>query len=147
MAKLKIEIVTAERTVLEAEADMIIAPGSEGQLGLLPRHAPLLTMLEPGEIRLKDGGRDTLSFAVAGGFLEILDNRVIVLADSAERADEIDLARAEAAIQKAQERIASHATDLDLERALTSLRRANIRLRVARRRRATGAPSPPRPGS
>ena len=144
MAKLKIEIVTAERTVLEAEADLIIAPGTAGQLGLLPRHAPLLPMLEPGEIRLKDGGQDTLSFAVAGGFLEILDNKVIVLADSAERADEIDLARAEEAMRKAQERIASHATDLDLQRALNSLRRANIRLRVARRRRATGAPEPPR---
>ena len=144
MAKLKIEIVTAERTVLEAEADMIIAPGTEGQLGLLPRHAPLLTMLEPGEIRLRDGGQDTLAFAVAGGFLEILDNKVIVLADSAERADEIDLARAEEAMRKAQERIASHATDLDLQRALNSLRRANIRLKVARRRRATGAPEPPR---
>ena len=144
MAKLKIEIVTAERTVLEAEAEMIIAPGAEGQLGLLPRHAPLLTMLEPGEIRLKDGGQDTLTFAVAGGFLEILDNKVIVLADSAERADEIDLARAEEAMRKAQERIASHATDLDLQRALDSLRRANIRLKVARRRRATGAPEPPR---
>ena len=147
MAKLRIEIVTAERTVLEAEADMVVAPGSEGQLGLLPSHGPLLTALEPGEIRLKDDGRDTSSFSIAGGFLEIRDDKVTVLADSAERADEIDVERAEEAVKRAQERIAVRSQDLDLERALASLRRANVRVRVARRRRATGVYDPGRSGA
>lgn len=144
MTPLRVEVVTAERTVLETEADMVILPGVEGQLGILPRHAPLITALAPGEIRLKQGGGEQ-ELAVSGGFVEVWDNKVTVLADAAERAEEIDLARAEEAMRRAQERIRSRASDVDLERALRSLQRAAVRLKVARKRRGGGGISPPGP--
>ena len=139
MATLKIEIVTAERTVLEDEAEMVVAPGVEGQLGLLPRHAPLITALAPGEIRLKKAGGEETSIAVTGGFLEIRDNKVTVLADAAERAEEIDVARAEEAMKRAQERLANRGKDIDLERALRAMQRAQVRVKIARRRRGASA--------
>jgi F-type H+-transporting ATPase subunit epsilon len=137
MATIRIEIVTAERRVLEDEVDMVIAPGIEGQLGILPRHAPLLTALQPGEIRLKKGGGET-AISVTGGFLEVLPDRVTVLADAAEREDEIDLARAEEAMRRAQERVRNRGTDMDLARATVAMRRASSRLKVARRRSGRG---------
>ena len=145
MATIKVEIVTAERKVLEDDVDMVIAPGIEGQLGILPRHAPLLTALQPGELRLKKGGEET-SLIVSGGFLEVRPDRVTILADAAERAEEIDIARAEEAVRRAQERITSRTTELDLQRAMASMRRATIRLKVARRRRGTGVPGGQPPG-
>ena len=144
MANLRIEIVTAERTILEDEAEMLIAPGIEGQLGILPRHAPLLTALEPGEVRLKKGGADASFLVISGGFLEVRDDTVTILADAAEHSDEIDVPRAEEAKRRAEERIRMRGADIDLERALRSSRRATIRIKIARRRR-TGAPSPPPP--
>ena len=143
MSTIKIEIVTAERKLLEDDVDMVIAPGIDGQLGILPRHAPLLTALQPGELRLKKGGDET-SLAITGGFLEVMPDRVTVLADAAEHSDEIDVARAEEAMKRAQERLQNRAQDLDLERALHSMRRAAIRVKMGRRRRdtrATGVPS------
>lgn len=134
---LHIEVVTAERTVLTDDVDMVIAPGTEGQLGILPRHAPLMTALAPGELRLKKAGQET-DLAITGGFLEVRDNVVTVLADAAEKADEIDLARAEEAVKRAQERIKQAGADMDLERATRALRRATVRVQVVRRRRATG---------
>ena len=142
MATIRIAIVTAERQLLEDEVEMVIAPGIEGVLGILPRHAPLLTALQPGEIRLKKAGQET-SIAVTGGFLEVQPNQVTVLADAAERIDEIDLARAEEAIRSAQERIRTRGADIDLERATAALRRATIRLKVGRRRAARGLPGGP----
>jgi len=144
MANLRIEIVTAERTILQDEAEMLIAPGIEGQLGILPRHAPLLTALEPGEVRLKKSGADASFLVVSGGFLEIRDDTVTILADAAEHAEEIDVPRAEEAMRRAEERIRMRGADIDLERALRASRRATIRIKIARRRR-TGAPSPPPP--
>ncbi len=140
MATLRVEIVTAERTVLADEVDMVIAPGAEGQLGILPRHTPLITALAPGEIRLKHGTAEERSLSVTGGFLEVRDNQVIILADAAERDDEIDIARAEEAAARARERIKSRASDVDLERAVRALQRAQVRVKVARKRRASGAP-------
>ena len=141
MATIKVEIVTAERKVLEDDVDMVIAPGIEGQLGILPRHAPLLTALQAGEIRLKKGGQE-VALMVTGGFLEVRANKVTVLADAAERAEEIDLARAEEAMRRAQERVRTRGADMDLERAATATRRAAVRLKLARRR----APRGPAPG-
>jgi F-type H+-transporting ATPase subunit epsilon len=141
MATLKVEIVTAERTVLETEADMVILPGAEGQLGILPRHAPLITALAPGVIRLKKGGTEE-ELTVTGGFVEVRDNRVVILADAAERSEEIDLARAEEAVRRAQERIKANPAAADLATALASMRRATVRLKVARRRRGGGGAGP-----
>ena len=143
MADMRLEIVTAERVVYSEDVSVLVAPGADGELGILPSHAPLLTTLEPGEIRVTKDGEDTY-MVVSGGFLEVIGNRVTILADTAERADEIDLERAEAAMQRAQERIASRPADADLERALASMRRSSARLSVARRRRRR-APAPTQP--
>lgn len=92
---LRVQIVTAEREVLAEDAvDMVVAPGAEGVVGILPRHAPLLTTLLPGVVRIKKGGSEE-SMAVGGGFLQVARDQVLILADTAERADEVDEARAE----------------------------------------------------
>lgn len=146
---LTVEIVTAERVVYsEQGVSEVIAPGIEGQLAILPQHAAFMTMVEPGEVIIKKGGEE-ISMIVTGGFLEVRDDRVMVLADAAERAEEIDVARAEAARRRAQERLAAHEAEVDLARAEASLRRALARLRVAERRRrrgGVGTPTPP-PGT
>ena len=117
-----------------------MAPGTEGELGILPHHAPLMTMLKPGELKAKQGDKD-LSLVVTGGFLEVRPDRVIVLADAAERAEEIDLARAEAARKRAQERLEHPSEELDRARAEYALRRAITRIEVAeRRKRRTHGP-------
>ncbi len=138
MAKLKFEILTAERVVLaEDEVDAVVAPGVEGELAILPDHAPLITMLQIGELRIRKGGEERSLF-VSGGFLEVHNNKVTVLADVAERAEEIDVERAEAARRRAEERLKARPPDLDLARAEAALRRATYRLRIAekyRRRR------------
>ena len=134
MPDMRLEIVTAERVVYSEDIDVLVAPGAAGELGILPNHAPLLTTLNPGEIRVTANGAETYMF-VSGGFLEVLGNRVTILANAAEQADEIDEDRAEIALRRAQERIASAPADMDLERALASMRRSAARLGVARRRR------------
>ena len=136
MAKLTVEIVTGERLVFtETGVDMVIAPGSDGTLGILPHHAPLITTLAQGELRVKKGDTEQ-SLVVFGGFMEVTPSKVIVLADSGERAEEIDVARAEAARRRAEETIAARAGELDLAKAELSLRRAAIRLQVGQRRRS-----------
>ena len=131
MPSLKIDIVTAERIVYSAEADAVIAPGVEGQLGILPHHAPLMTILQAGELVVRKGGEEDI-MAISGGFLEVRPDHVIVLADQAERAEEIDAARAEAARKRAEERLKDrHVAGLDAARAETALRRALVRLSVA----------------
>ena len=139
------EIVTAERVVSSEEVDVVVAPGMAGEMAVLPNHAPLLTTLRPGEIRVVKDGEDSY-IAVSGGFMEVLGNKVTILADTAERAEEIDLQRTEEALQRAQEELASAASDMDLERALTSIRRSQARMKVGRRRRRgvpTERPGPP----
>lgn len=142
MAKLRLEIVTAERQVYADDVDMVIAPGVEGELGILPRHTPLLTMLQPGELRAKKEGQETAIF-VSGGFLEVRGNKVVVLADTAERAEEIDLARAEEARKRAEERLKARATEMDVARAEAALKRAMTRMRIVERerRRRGGRPT------
>ena len=132
---LSVEIVTVERTVLEMQdVEEVIAPGIEGELAVLPQHAAFMTVLKPGELILKHGG-DDIPFAVTGGFFEVLNDRVIVLADAAERADEIDIERAEQARQRAQVAIERRETTEDLAMAQAALQRALIRLRIAENRR------------
>jgi len=130
MPSLKIDIVTAERIVYSAEVDTVIAPGVEGQLGILPHHAPLMTILQAGELVVRKGGQEEI-MAISGGFLEVRPDRVIILADQAERAEEIDLARAEAARKRAEERLKEKPAGLDETRAAAALRRAMVRLTVA----------------
>ena len=135
MAKLQFELVSPERIVYsDHEVDMVIAPGADGEMGILPNHAPLLTALGIGELRVKRGTEEE-SFAVHGGFMEVLANKVIVMADTAERADEIDVARAEAARERAERRYRERPEDLDLARLQAALRRSSVRLKVAQRRR------------
>ncbi len=130
----RLDIVTAERVVFSEEVDMLVAPGVAGQLGVLPHHAPLMTILQPGELRVKKGGGES-SLAISGGFLEVRPDRIIVLADAAERAEEIDIARAEAAKKRAEERLAHPTNEVDMARAEISLRRSLTRIRVAEKRR------------
>ena len=129
---LRLDIVTAERLLYSEDVDMVIAPGIQGQLGILPRHAPLLTALTYGELRVKRGSEEE-SFAIGGGFMEVQPDRVTVLADSAERAEEIDLERAERALERAEERL-KKASDsaVDAERAREAYERALARLQAAR---------------
>ncbi len=142
MAPMLLEIITAESQVYGGDVDMVVAPGIDGQLGVLPHHAPLMTMLQPGEILIRKDGADTF-MAVTGGFMEVIGNKVTILADACEQSQEIDEARAQEAIRRAQERLASQATDLQMERATAALRRAQVRLNVVRRRRSPrgGMPS------
>jgi len=130
MSPLKVDVVTAERSVYSGDVDMVVVPGVEGQLGILPHHTPLMTALQPGELRLKKGENE-VSLVVTGGFVEVRPDRVVVLADAAERAEEIDTARAEEARKRAQKRLAEkRALGIDESRAEASLRRAMTRLAV-----------------
>jgi len=142
---LTVDIVTIERTVLHEEGiDEIVAPGIEGQLAVLPEHAAFMTMLNPGELILKRGAEEH-PYAVTGGFFEVLDDRVIVLADAAEHAEEIDVQRAEAARERARLAIERRESSEDLAAAQAALQRALIRLRIAefRRRRTQRGPGGP----
>jgi len=134
MSPIHLDIVTAERQVYSGEVDIIVAPGIEGELGILPHHVPLMTILKAGEMIARKGG-DEMSWAVSGGFLEVKPDRVIVLADTAERDDEIDLARAEEARRRAEERLSHRTAAVDTSRAEAALQRSLTRLRVAQRRR------------
>lgn len=146
MATLHLEIVTIERRIFDDEVNMVVAPGSEGMLGILPRHTPLLTALTYGELQIKKDGQEDQFFAIGGGFMEVQPHRVVVLADSAERAEEIDVERAEAARRRAEESIARAPEELELERAEAALRRNITRLKVAERRRGARARSMRGPG-
>ena len=132
---MQLQIITAERAVFTGEVDALVAPGIAGQLGILPNHAPLMTVLQPGELMVRADG-DESYLALSGGYLEVLGNRVTILADAAEDVDEIDEARAQEALERAQQRIASRESDADLQQAMSSLRRAQARVTVSRRRRA-----------
>jgi F-type H+-transporting ATPase subunit epsilon len=142
MATTRLDIVTAERVVFSEDVDVVVAPGVEGQLGILPHHAPLMTMLMPGELWVRKGGEE-FSLAISGGFLEVRPDRIIVLADAAERAEEIDLARAEEAKRRAEELLKTRPPELDEARAEAALRRSLVRLKVVERRRRRKPPGQP----
>jgi F-type H+-transporting ATPase subunit epsilon len=138
MATLRLEIITAEHQVFADDVNAVIAPGIEGELGILPHHAPLMTMLKSGELLIRKDSDETY-MVVSGGFLEIRPDKVIVLADACERAEEIDITRAEEAKHRAEERLKTHPPGIDMARAQAALLRSLIRLRVAERRRRRSA--------
>ena len=149
MATLRLEIITAERVVFDGDVDVVVAPGSEGELAILPQHAALMTLLQPGELRYRRSGDDRY-LAVSGGFMEVTGERVTVLADTAERVEEIDEARAQEAMERARERVGKRGSDIDLEHAVQAMRRSQVRFQLVRRRRRgrqEGAQRPPESGS
>jgi F-type H+-transporting ATPase subunit epsilon len=135
--KFPLRVVSVERSLFEGDVEFIIANGADGELGVLARHAPLMTILKPGALRIQQviGGPEQVLF-VGGGFLEVLPDRVTVLADVAEHADEISVERAEAARRRAQERLAGTLTTAEEVEFQQALAMAEARLRLARMRRA-----------
>ncbi len=143
---LRVDVVTAERVVYSDEGvDEVVAPGVAGELAILPKHAPLLTMIKPGVMRILKGGEET-EMAITGGFLEVRQDRVTILADAAERAEEIDVVRAEEARRRAERILEERVAEEDLARAAAALQRALLRLKVAERRRRRGGVRPGPPG-
>jgi len=135
---IRCEIVSQDRTVFQGDADMVILPGAAGEMGILPRHAPVLTTLKYGVVRVRQKGVDHV-FAVAGGVAEVQPDLVTVLADAAENVDEIDVKRAQFAKKRAEEALAK-GVPLEADALLhveAALRRSNLRLDVARRYRRT----------
>ena len=131
MSSIKLDIVTAERMIYSEEVNMVVAPGVEGQLGILPHHTPLMTTLQAGELHIKKDDEEIV-LAISGGFIEVRPDRVIVLADSAERAEEIDIARAEEAKRRAEQKLATgQVAEFDTGIARAALLRAMARLKVA----------------
>lgn len=140
MSEFMLDIVAVERVVFSKSVQSLVAPGVEGELGILPHHAHLMTMLKPGELRVKESDEE-FSLAISGGFLEVWPDRVIVLVDSAERDEEIDIARAEEAKRRAEERLGQPATEIDRGRAEAALARSLARLKVGTRRRRRLGPA------
>jgi F-type H+-transporting ATPase subunit epsilon len=134
VAKFRLEVVTAERMVFADDVNGVVAWGVEGQLGILPHHAPLMTMLQPGDLVIKRDNEEEY-LALSGGFLEVRPDKVIILADACERAEEIDIARAEAAKRRAEETLKEQPPEVDTAAAEAALRRSLARLKVAERRR------------
>jgi F-type H+-transporting ATPase subunit epsilon len=134
--KYPLRVVSVERSLFEGEVEFIIANGADGELGVLARHAPLMTILKPGPLRIQEtfGGEEQLLF-VGGGFLEVLPDRVTVLADVAEHANEISIEKAEEARRRAQERLAGTLTTAEETEFQNALAMAEARLRLARMRR------------
>ncbi|MCY3842890.1 MAG: F0F1 ATP synthase subunit epsilon [Acidobacteria bacterium] len=134
---LSLEIVTPDRSVAYETVDEVELPGAEGYLGVLPGHTPLLVALQVGAVRFRKGDEETF-LSVAFGFAEIAPDRVRILADVAERAEDIDIRRAEAAVERARERLAQ-AVEVDFERARIALLKSMARLQVASRARVRGS--------
>jgi len=131
---LRLEIVTAEGTVFADDVNEVVAWGIEGQLGILPHHAPLMTMLQPGDLLIRKDNEEHY-LAISGGFLEVRPDKVIILADACERAEEIDMERAEAARRRADEILKTRPPDVDTAAAEAALRRSLARIKAAEKRR------------
>jgi F-type H+-transporting ATPase subunit epsilon len=129
---IELQIVTPDRLIVNEQVDEVQIPGTEGYLGVLPGHTPLLTALSIGEMWYRKGQEKT-HLSIAGGFAEVLPDRVTLLATLAERPEEIDVARAEAARQRAEQRLAQARSDVDYERARLALQKSIIRLQVSTR--------------
>jgi F-type H+-transporting ATPase subunit epsilon len=132
---IRLEVVTPEKKVVSEEAQIVMAPGSLGEFGVLIGHTPFLTTLKMGNIRYVDAKGNERYVFVSGGFAEALPDRVTVLAESAERRKDIDVERAKAALARAEERIESRAKDIDYARAKAAMQRALHRLKLAETRR------------
>jgi F-type H+-transporting ATPase subunit epsilon len=139
MSVLAVEILTPERRVLKAEADSVVVPAMEGELGILVDHTPLVAQLQPGEIRVRVGN-DIQLFAVSGGFLEVQDNHVVVMAETAEMAHEIDVERARQAAERAKAELRAPTGMVDMAQAEGALRRALARLHAVESVRRRSAP-------
>jgi F-type H+-transporting ATPase subunit epsilon len=141
VAKLRLMIASPERELYHGDVDIVLAPSVEGQLGILPHHSPLIAQLDEGLLTARVGSEEYV-FAIHGGFIQVLPDRVIVLADTAERAEEIDMQRAEEARQRALEALRTAPPE---KQRLTevALRRSQVRLRAGRRRRRRARPSRP----
>jgi F-type H+-transporting ATPase subunit epsilon len=129
-----LEVVTPDRSIIKEQVDEVVLPGAEGYFGVLPGHAPLVATLQVGELWYRKG-QETHYLAVAFGFVEVLPDRVTVLAQIAERAEDIDLGRAEAAMTRAEQRIAIPGAEIDFERARIALMKSLVRLQVSARAR------------
>ncbi|HEV8516171.1 MAG TPA: F0F1 ATP synthase subunit epsilon [Candidatus Limnocylindrales bacterium] len=137
---IQLEIVTPERLAYSDEVDMVICPGIEGELGILPHHAPLLTTLGVGELRIRKGAQEDY-FAIAGGFLQVRPDKVVVMAETADLASDIDLQKAEQARKEAERALAEGFEEpADLSRARAALQRALLRIQVAERHRRREGP-------
>jgi F-type H+-transporting ATPase subunit epsilon len=134
VATFKLEIVTAERMIFSDDVSAVIAWGVQGQLAILPHHAPLMTMLQPGDLMIRKDKEEEY-VVITGGFLEVRPDKVIILADACERIDEIDIARAEEAKKRAQETMKAAPLTAEAASAEASLRRSLARLKVAEKRR------------
>jgi len=132
MSTIRLDIITAERQVFSDDVNMVIAPGAEGMLGILPHHAPLMTIMVPGEMVIKKDNEENY-LSVTGGFLEVKPDRIVILADACERCEEIDLERAEEARKRAEERLKTTVSGVDHSRAEAALRRSLARIKVAQR--------------
>lgn len=140
---LHVEVIAAEQVILAEDADVVVAQTASGQIAILPAHAPLVTLLVPGQLRLGRGGSEQV-LAVAGGYLEVRENQLVVLADAAERGEDIDLQRAITARERAEAALAQKQSNAETARAAIALNRAIARIRVAeisRGRTATRRPS------
>ena len=139
MAIIRLEVVTPEKMIFSDDVDMILAWGVEGQLGILPHHAPLMTMLQPGDLVFRKAGKEE-SLVISGGFLEVRPDKVVVLADACERAEEIDVARAEAAKERAQKALRTATREVDAAAAEAALRRSLARIKAVEkiRRKRSG---------
>ena len=135
MALIHLDIVSAEGAIFSGEADFVIAPASEGDVGIAPRHAPLLTELRPGPVRVQREGGDEQLFYVTGGLLEIQPDAVMVLADSALRPEQLDVDAAEDARRKAEEALAGATEKSDIEKAQRDLAEASARQRALKKLR------------
>ena len=139
---LTLELVTPEKVAMSAQADAVVLPAFEGEMGVLPDHAPFLVQLKMGEVRVTRGG-ETTRFAVSGGFAEVRDNKVSLFAETAELAGEIDAERARQALEKAKGDLVRKDIDpLTLAAAEAAMRRAQVRLKVSLRRQAGHRPPP-----
>ena len=134
---LQLEIVTPERRAYTDEVDMVIVPGIDGQLGILPHHTRLITALGTGELRIKKGGTEQ-SLLISGGFVEVRPDKVVVMADLAEHSDEIDEARAAEARKRAEVVLEQAKDPVDIARVRAALQTALMRERIATRRRSRG---------
>ena len=135
---LHLEIVTPERLAYEDDVDMVLVPGADGELGILPHHTPLVSLLGVGELKIRKGGEEE-SFAIAGGFLQVRPDKVVVMAETADLAAEIDLEKAQQARAEAERALeAGFVEAADLSAARAELQRALMRIRVAERRHREG---------
>lgn len=130
MGRLFLEVVTPEKVLVKEEVDMVVAPGTEGEFGVLPGHVHFLSGIIPGELRYASG-RSRVTMSVTTGFAEVSNDKVSILVDAAEKTSDIDLERARKALERAKERLLHRGRDIDIARAEASLRRAIARIKVA----------------